>query len=170
MTQSLEQEIYCICVELGQRAMQKGVTMATAESCTAGGISYYITEVPGSSRWFDRGYVTYTNQAKTEMLGVTPATLSAYGAVSEETVREMALGALEKSGAHIAVAVSGIAGPGGAVPGKPLGTVCFGFARRAAHGPVVFTDTQCFSGDRKAVRLATIRQAVQGLITQVDHS
>ncbi|MDO4937802.1 MAG: CinA family protein [Sutterellaceae bacterium] len=170
MTQSLEQEIYCICVELGQRAMQKGVTMATAESCTAGGISYCITEVPGSSRWFDRGFVTYTNQAKTEMLGVTQATLSAYGAVSEETVREMAMGALEKSGAHIAVAVSGIAGPGGAVPGKPLGTVCFGFARRGAHGPVVFTDTQYFSGDRKAVRLATIRQAIQGLITQVDHS
>ncbi len=170
MPQSIDWEIYCICTELGQRAMQKGLTLTTAESCTAGGISYYITEVAGSSRWFDRGFVTYTNQAKTEMLGVTPATLAAYGAVSEETVREMALGALDKSNAHIAVAVSGIAGPGGAVPGKPLGTVCFGFARRGARETMVVTDTQYFSGDRNAVRLATIRHAVQGLITQVDHS
>ena len=169
MPDSIDREIYAICAELGQRAMPKGVIFATAESCTAGGISYYITEVPGSSRWFDRGFVTYTNQAKEQMLGVSKQTLSAYGAVSEETAGEMALGALKKSQAHIAVAVSGIAGPGGAVPGKPLGTVCFGFARRGDKQPWVTTETQYFSGDRNAVRLATIRHAVQGLIAELDY-
>lgn len=168
MSESIALEIESICLELGQRAMQKGVVFATAESCTAGGIAYFITEVPGSSRWFDRGFVTYTNQAKHEMLEVSTRTLSQYGAVSEETVREMAEGALKKSQAHISVAVSGIAGPTGAVPGKPLGTVCFGFARRSDHGIIISTDTQYFSGDRKTVRLCTIRQAVQGLISELE--
>lgn len=168
MPVSIDVELHSICQELGQRAMQKGVSFVTAESCTAGGISYFITEIAGSSRWFDRGFVTYTNQAKHEMLGVKTLTLTKYGAVSEETVREMALGALKNSHAHIAVAVSGIAGPGGAVPGKPLGTVCFGFAHLSDHGPVAVTDTQYFTGDRHAVRLCTIRHAVQGLIEELD--
>lgn len=164
----MDDEIYSICLELGQRAMRKGVCFATAESCTAGGISYFITEIPGSSRWFDRGFVTYTNQAKHEMLGVKTLTLSKFGAVSEQTVREMALGALKNSHAHIAVAVSGIAGPGGAVPGKPVGTVCFGFAYLSDQGPVVVADTQHFTGDRRTVRLCTIRHAVQGLFEAIE--
>ncbi len=168
MSESVLMEINSICCELGQRAMKKGVSFATAESCTAGGIAYFITEVAGSSRWFDRGFVTYTNEAKVELLGVDAATILKYGAVSEETVNAMARGALEKSHAHIAVAVSGIAGPTGAVPGKPLGTVCFGFARRFGNDIVVKTDTQHFVGDRTTVRLETIRHAVQCLIEETE--
>lgn len=161
---SLNQEIVEICLELGQCAMGKGVVLATAESCTAGGISFYITEVPGSSRWFDRGFVTYTNEAKHDMLGVEWPTLNRHGAVSEAVAGEMARGALEHSRAHLSVAVSGIAGPGGATPGKPVGTVCFGFACRTSEGISVQTQTQHFGGNRTSVRLQTVRLAVQTLI------
>jgi nicotinamide-nucleotide amidase len=134
--------------------------VATAESCTGGLISATMTAVPGSSEWFDRAFVTYSNDAKCEMLGVTSSTLILHGAVSEPTAAEMATGALQHSHAHLAVAVTGIAGPGGAVPGKPVGTVCFGWASR---GGTVETATHLLTGDRDAVRAASVRIALDGL-------
>ena len=110
---------YELALELGLRAKRRGVTVATAESCTAGGLGFEITAVPGSSEWYERGFITYTNRAKEEMLGVKAETLAAFGAVSRETAEEMAYGALEHSGAQLSVSITGIAGPGGAVPGKP---------------------------------------------------
>lgn len=154
--------------ELGCIAEQGHAVCATAESCTAGLIAGAITQVPGSSAWFDRGFVTYSNAAKQEMLGVGAQTLEQHGAVSEATVRQMALGALRQSDASVSVAVSGIAGPAGAVPGKPVGTVCFGFARRAKDGQATYVRTQTlhFDGDRNEVRLATVHHALVGLIEE----
>ena len=155
---------------LGRLLLERGMLSATAESCTGGGIAAAITEIAGSSAWFDRGFVTYSNEAKMEMLGVSPETLRDFGAVSEETAREMALGALARSRAGAAVSVTGIAGPAGAVPGKPVGTVCFGFAVRGAGGgePQVVTETRHFSGGRRDVRLATQAAALRGLAEAVS--
>lgn len=147
--------------ELGEVLRQGRETLATAESCTGGWVSREVTAVPGSSHWFDRGFVTYTNRAKQEMLGVEPATLEHYGAVSEETVREMAQGALRHSQASVALAISGIAGPGGAVPGKPVGTVCFAWAgaQRPTRSRVMH-----FSGDREQVREQAVEVALRGVL------
>ncbi len=139
--------------------------IATVESCTAGLIAGAITDVPGSSAIFDRGFVTYTNAAKVEMLDVTPATLDAHGAVSEHVAREMAQGALSKSNAQIAVSVTGIAGPGGS-EFKPEGRVCFGIAT-ATHS---FTETQEFGAiGRKRVRAATVDHALDLLVRNVTN-
>ena len=127
--------------------------MATAESCTGGLIAGAITDVAGSSGWFDRGFVTYSNEAKIEMLGVQADTLAAHGAVSEATAAEMAAGALARSRADLAVAVTGVAGPDGGSAAKPVGTVCFAWARA---GEPVATATRHFPGDREAVRAATV--------------
>ena len=155
---------YELALELGQKAKRRGVTVATAESCTAGGLGFEITAVPGSSEWYERGFITYTNRAKEEMLGVKAETLAAFGAVSCETAREMACGALEHSGAQLSVSITGIAGPGGAVPGKPVGTVCFGFAQRLADGSIVVESvTEHFEGNRETVRLRSILRALTGL-------
>src|SRR3990167_5136864 len=108
--------------ELGTTLKPRGLLLATAESCTGGGLSYWITSVPGSSDWYERGFVTYSNAAKIEMLGVRSATLEKFGAVSEEIAREMALGALAHSKANVSIAVTGIAGPDGGTPDKPVGT------------------------------------------------
>ena len=135
--------------------------VSTAESCTGGLVAGAITDVSGSSAWFERGFVTYSNAAKTEMLGVRPETLDAHGAVSEATAREMVAGALERSASDIAVAVTGIAGPSGGTPQKPVGLVCFAWGRR---GGAVRTLTQHFSGDRAAVREASVVEALDGLI------
>lgn len=135
--------------------------LATAESCTGGWISEAITSVAGSSEWFDRGFVTYSNRAKQEMLGVKPETLTEFGAVSEATATEMAVGAITNSGASVAVSVTGIAGPGGAVPGKPVGTVCFGWVVKDG-APV--TETRVFSGDRAEVRRRAVIFALQELL------
>jgi nicotinamide-nucleotide amidase len=127
--------------DVGAACLKRGVFVTTAESCTAGGVAEAITRVPGSTRYFERGFVTYGNDAKEELLGVAHATLLAHGAVSEETAREMAEGALARSDARLGVAITGIAGPGGAVPGKPVGTVCLALAgperssERTAHLP-----------------------------------
>ncbi len=121
-----------LAVRLGRALQDRHWTMATAESCTGGLIAGAITDVAGSSAWFDRGFVTYSNAAKVEMLGVRPETLAALGAVSEATAREMAAGALARSGADIAVAVTGVAGPAGGTPEKPVGLVCFAWAIRDA--------------------------------------
>lgn len=152
-------------VELGRLSENRGVVCTTVESCTAGGLSYAITAVAGSSSWFDRGFVTYTNEAKEELVGVSHATLAAHGAVSEETAREMAAGALRHAQkAWISASITGIAGPGGAVPGKPVGTVCFGFARRADDGMItVESVTEHFEGNRETVRLRSILRALTGL-------
>jgi nicotinamide-nucleotide amidase len=134
--------------------------LVTAESCTGGGIGEAVTRIAGSSQWFDRGFITYSNHAKQEMLGVSPQTLLQFGAVSEETAREMALGALTRSRAHIALAVTGIAGPDGGSTQKPVGTVCFAWAVKDGH-PV--SQTRHFGGGRDEVRRLAIEAALQGI-------
>lgn len=152
----IEKTSYELALELGRLASQSGMTVATAESCTAGGVAFEMTAVPGSSQWFDRGFVTYTNDAKKEMLGVEDQTLEKFGAVSCECAGAMAQGALQHSTAQAAVSVTGIAGPGGEVPGKPVGTVCFGVAIRSGDEISIETRRMQFSGNRDAVRRQSI--------------
>ncbi len=135
-----------------------GRMVATAESCTGGLIAASLTAIAGSSDVVDRGFVTYSNEAKTEMLGVPAELIAEFGAVSEEVARAMAEGAIQRSRAHIAVAVTGIAGPGGATPGKPVGLVWFGLAMR---GVPTRAEQHVFSGDRAAVRYATVVRALE---------
>ena len=154
-----------LAAELLTRAAARGVMVACAESCTGGLIAGAITDVAGSSAIFDRGFVTYTNAAKTEMLGVRAATLDAHGAVSEEVAAEMALGALTRSDAALAVSVTGIAGPGGS-EFKPEGRVCFGLA----HAGGVTTETVEFGPlGRAQVRAATVDHALRLLLRGLDH-
>jgi nicotinamide-nucleotide amidase len=143
---------------LGFALQARGQTVATVESCTGGLLARAFTETAGSSNWFDRGWVTYSNEAKIELVGVSSATLDAHGAVSEPTASEMAAGGLARSRAGIAIAVTGIAGPGGAVAGKPVGTVCFGWALR---GGGLVCETLRFAGDRTAVRLQAAMHALR---------
>ncbi len=140
-------------------------TVVTAESCTGGGIAHLLTSVVGSSQWFERGFVTYTNSAKQELLGVAGDTLLRYGAVSEQTASAMAAGALGHSPADFSVAVTGIAGPGGGSAEKPVGTVCFGWGLR---GHSTKTAQVRFDGDRRQVREQSILMAVQGLLDIVE--
>jgi nicotinamide-nucleotide amidase len=161
----MNDDCLALATELGAALLRHRAAVATAESCTGGLIAGAITDVPGSSAWFERGFVTYSNGAKTEMLGVRPETLAAHGAVSEATAAEMASGALARSRAGIAVAVTGIAGPDGGSEAKPVGTVCFGWARRDG---TVDTVTRRFPGDRRAVRVATVEAALRGLIDRLD--
>jgi nicotinamide-nucleotide amidase len=154
-----------LAVEIGNALKARGRVLATAESCTGGLIAGAVTGVAGSSTWFDRGFVTYSNDAKTEMLGVCPETLTAHGAVSEATAAEMAVGALTHSRADVAVAVTGIAGPDGGSPGKPVGTVCLAWARRDGAVEAV---TRRFAGDRAAVRAATVDVALQGILDRLN--
>ncbi|WP_271271812.1 CinA family protein [Aliamphritea hakodatensis] len=150
--------------ELATLAESQGVMIATAESCTGGGIATAITELAGSSAWFDAGFVTYSNQAKTRMLDVPASVIEAYGAVSEQVVQAMATGAVTNSQAHISVAVSGVAGPGGGTDAKPVGTVWIAWHSAATS----FTKVYQFAGDRAAVRLQAIEQALSGLIKLLD--
>lgn len=136
----------------------RGLKLATAESCTGGLIAAACTSIAGSSDWFERGFVTYSNAAKTEMLGVDAALIATHGAVSDPVVRAMAEGALARSGADLVLAVTGIAGPGGAVPGKPVGTVWLASARR---GSAVQAERLQLDGDRAAVRAQTVMLALQ---------
>jgi len=152
-------------VALLARARAAGVMVATAESCTGGLIAGAITDVAGSSTIFDRGYVTYSNAAKTEMLGVSPGTLEAQGAVSEPVAAEMAAGALARSRATLAVAVTGIAGPGGSEH-KPEGRVCFALARRG--GPPRAWTVEFGARGRGAVRAATVDSALDALLAALD--
>lgn len=140
-----------------QLCLAKQLRVATAESCTGGLVAGLLTEIPGSSQVIDRGFVTYDNGAKVEMLGVSEATLAAFGAVSAEIAREMAAGALERSPAQLAVAITGVAGPGGGSPAKPVGLVHFA-ARRADAEPV--NRHEIFKGDRTAIRLASVGVAI----------
>lgn len=146
-----------IAAEVLDAAREKGLRITTAESCTGGMVAVALTDIPGSSRVFERGFVTYSNAAKVEMLGVSPATLEVFGAVSEQVAREMALGALARSSADLAVSITGIAGPGGS-EFKPEGRVCFGIARR---GGAVATETQDFGAlGRAAVRTKSCDHAL----------
>lgn len=149
---------------VGQALMARRFMLSTAESCTGGLIAGAITDIAGSSDWFERGFVTYSNDAKVEMLGVRTETIRARGAVSEATAAEMAQGALANSKADLAVAVTGVAGPGGGTAEKPVGMVCFAWARKGAG---VDTATRHFAGDREAVRVATVAVALAGLLDRL---
>lgn len=156
----------CSCAEaVAEQLLAKEWMLVVAESCTGGWVAKVCTDLSGSSAWFERGFVTYTNQAKREMLGVTQETLAVHGAVSEATVAEMASGALQNSRAHVALAISGIAGPTGATDGKPVGTVCFGFA---LQGGETWTERCHFAGDREAVRRQSVAYGLQGLLRRID--
>jgi nicotinamide-nucleotide amidase len=146
-----------LATELGQLLLRKKWTITTAESCTGGGIAYWLTAIPGSSAYVDRGFITYSNKAKQQLLAVRSATLLQFGAVSEETVREMAQGAAKAAGAELAIAVSGIAGPEGGSAYKPVGTVCFGFY---VEGQTI-SSQRVFAGDRQQVRQQAIDYALQ---------
>ena len=150
-------------LKLGEQLRARGAMLATAESCTGGLIAAVCTSVAGSSDWFERGFVTYSNAAKTEMLGVDAALIAAHGAVSAEVARAMAEGALRHSSAHMAIAVTGIAGPSGGTPAKPVGTVWFALANRGAAAEAELLE---LSGDRTAVREQTLVFALQRLLAR----
>jgi nicotinamide-nucleotide amidase len=157
-------DILDLAARLGRALEAKRLVLATAESCTGGGVSQAVTEIAGSTGWFECGFVTYSNASKAEMLDVSPALIAQFGSVSEEVAAAMAEGALANSAADVTVSTTGIAGPSGAVPGKPVGTVCFGWAK----GEVTLTERRVFSGDRKAVREQTVAHALQGLLRFVE--
>jgi nicotinamide-nucleotide amidase len=149
---------------LGARLKRTNEMLATAESCTGGWAAQVVTSVAGSSAWFERGFVTYTNAAKQELLGVRAETLRAHGAVSEETAREMARGALERSRATVSLSITGVAGPSGGTPEKPVGTVCFAWAR----GGEVRSETRRFAGDRESIRRQSVILALEGVVRALD--
>jgi nicotinamide-nucleotide amidase len=160
MDTGVETPLAELAAQVGEALKRKRWLLATAESVTGGGISQAITDVAGSSEWFDCGFVTYSNSSKTEQLDVPAALLAQFGAVSEEVAGAMARGALASTEAHIALSTTGIAGPTGAVPGKAVGTVCFGWA----YGTSVCTERLVFPGDRHAVRQQTAEHALRGLL------
>jgi nicotinamide-nucleotide amidase len=147
-------------VQLGRELVKREWKLATVESCTGGGLAYQLTSVPGSSEWFERGFVTYSNLAKTQMVGVRLLTLSSFGAVSEETAAEMAEGARHFSDAQMSVSITGIAGPGGGTKEKPVGTVCFAWAGQQFETVVI---TKHFKGSRNRIRKLSIEFALEGL-------
>jgi len=153
--------------QTGLALLEHKLVLTTAESCTGGWVAQVVTQTSGSSQWFDRGFVTYTNEAKQEMLGVSGETLQHYGAVSEQTVKEMAEGALAHSRAQISLAISGVAGPTGGSAEKPVGMVCFAWA---GNDIPTQTSTQFFQGDRTQVRLQSVQYALQLLIALITAS
>jgi nicotinamide-nucleotide amidase len=150
--------------EVGRRLRAAGELLVTAESCTGGWVSAVVTSVSGSSRWFERGFVTYSDVAKRQMLGVNKKTLRKHGAVSEETAREMAKGALKRSRGTIAVAVTGVAGPTGGSAAKPVGTVCISWRK----GKTSRSETQHFKGNRESVRRQSVVRALDGVLELLD--
>lgn len=150
---------------LARSLTQRRAMMASAESCTGGMIAAACTALAGSSEWFERGVVSYSNAAKVELLGVPPTLIDAHGAVSDEVARAMAAGALARSAAHYGVAVTGIAGPGGATPGKPVGTVWLACARR---GAMPRAELLQLHGDRRSIREQTVRHALRALLALVE--
>ncbi|HEY6923704.1 MAG TPA: nicotinamide-nucleotide amidase [Steroidobacteraceae bacterium] len=161
-----DHELFALSERVGQGLLAAGLRLATAESCTGGWVAKACTDVAGSSRWFECGYVTYSNAAKVRDLGVSERTLATHGAVSEATVCEMAAGALRVSGADVAVAISGIAGPDGGTPGKPVGTVWFAIASRRDAGVVVAAEDHLFEGDREDVRRRSVECALQLVLSR----
>ena len=160
----MDAELAALSQTLGQVLGEHKLTLATAESCTGGWAAEVVTDTAGSSGWFDRGFITYSNQAKADMLGVRTDTLSRFGAVSEETAQEMAAGAIAHSHADWAISITGIAGPGGGSSAKPVGTVCFGWCRR---GGTPGSETMQFSGERRAVRQQAVVHALRGLLQRL---
>jgi nicotinamide-nucleotide amidase len=156
-----DQQLHALAEEVAVALQSHHLMLATAESCTGGWIAKTITDIPGCSAWFDCGIAAYSYEAKQALLGVRPETLTEQGAVSRETVLEMVSGALVTSGASIAVAVTGIAGPGGGTPGKPVGTVWIGWKRRGGYPQAELFH---FGGDREAVRRQTVEASLQGLL------
>jgi nicotinamide-nucleotide amidase len=148
---------------VGQRLKVERAVLVTAESCTGGWVAQAVTAVAGSSDWFERGFVTYSNESKQELLGVRSETLERHGAVSEETAIAMAQGALARSKATLALAVTGIAGPGGGSAAKPVGMVCFAWAGKQA----VKSETRHFSGDRESVRRQSVIRALEGVLEEL---
>ncbi|MGJ8620687.1 MAG: CinA family protein [Methylophilaceae bacterium] len=151
--------------KLGRELLKRHYMLALAESCTGGMASSIITEIAGSSAWFDCGFVTYSNEAKQKMLGVSATTLQKYGAVSEETALEMALSAINHSQANIAGSITGIAGPSGGSEDKPVGTICFAWALK---GGKTVTETHHFSGHRHGNRQLAVTTLLKGLLTMID--
>lgn len=156
----MNKAIEALAIELGAALQRKGCMLATAESCTGGGVAQAVTDIAGSSAWFDRGFVTYSNAAKSTMLDVPAELIAQHGAVSAEVAGAMAAGAQANSAARVALSTTGIAGPGGAVPGKPVGTVWFGWS---VDG-VIETECQRFDGDRQAVREQAVAHALRGVL------
>jgi len=146
--------------KVGAALKERKLMLVTAESCTGGWVAMEVTAIAGSSDWFERGYVTYSNAAKREELGVAEATLKRHGAVSEETAREMASGALKHGRGQVALAITGVAGPGGGSRDKPVGTVCLAWAR----GSKISSETRRFDGDRESVRRQSVFRALQGVL------
>ncbi|MBI5923188.1 MAG: CinA family protein [Betaproteobacteria bacterium] len=161
----MDEELSTLSATVGQALTDSKLVLACAESCTGGWISEVVTATAGSSAWFDRGFVTYSNAAKQTMLDVGAETLNTHGAVSEESALAMVQGALAHSVAQVALAVTGIAGPGGGSPGKPLGTVCFAWCR---VGQAACTNTRHFFGDREAIRRQTVIHSLRGLLALLD--
>ena len=163
----MDKELEGLSVRVGEALLARKSMLACAESCTGGWVSEVVTATAGSSQWFERGFVTYSNAAKLEMLGVRAETLRQHGAVSEAVVAEMATGALRHSHAQVALAISGIAGPTGGSPDKPVGTVSFAWVLR---GETPTTDTVRFSGDRQTVRRLSVLHALQGLLQRLGEA
>ena len=157
-------ELEKLAERLGHLLLERGEWLAAAESCTGGWLAQSVTAIAGSSAWFDRGFVTYSNAAKMDMLGVPESTLDRHGAVSEAVARAMAQGALAHSRADWTVAITGIAGPGGGSPEKPIGTVCFAWASKNGGCEATFS---LFSGDRATIREQAVRFALNGLIDRL---
>jgi len=160
----LDPDLQALAARVAQGLLASGRQLVTAESCTGGWVAKVCTDLPGSSRWFRGGVVAYSNEFKVGLLGVRPATLASDGAVSEAVVNEMALGALERLGGDVAVAVSGIAGPDGGGPDKPVGTVWLAWAVRDPGGTRVRADEARFSGDRDRIRRLAVQRALAGLL------
>lgn len=159
-----DEALSMLAAALAAEMKNQGRRLVTAESCTGGWISKVCTDLPGSSEWFERGLVTYSNEAKRELLGVAAGDLHRFGAVSEEIAAAMARGAIENGHGDVSVSVTGIAGPDGGSPDKPVGTVCFGWA---LPDDVVETEVQRFVGERDAVRRASVARALEGLLERL---
>lgn len=160
----MDTELADLSSRLGRRLGTAGWKLVTAESCTGGWVAQVVTATAGSSQWYERGFITYSNEAKQELLGVRPETIQAYGAVSEATAREMAAGARRASRAQVALAITGIAGPAGGSAEKPIGTVCFAWL---LPGSGIASATERFEGDRAAVRRSAVVFALEGLIVRL---
>lgn len=153
--------------EVAHVLLERGAMLVTAESCTGGGVAQALTELAGSSAWFERGFVTYSNRSKEEMLGVDAALIDRHGAVSLEVVEAMAQGALRHSAAQVTLAISGIAGPSGGTPQKPVGTVCFSWAIDQIN---FNSEMVVFNGDRRSIRTQAIHHALQGLLNMLKRT
>lgn len=159
----MDADLENLSLRVGAALREHLLTLATAESCTGGWAAQVVTHSAGSSAWFERGFVTYANEAKIEMLGVKPTTLADHGAVSAETAAEMAAGALNNSNALISLAITGVAGPTGGSPGKPVGTVCFGWCLR---GQPAVAERRQFAGNREDIRRQAVIHALEGVLAR----